>query len=144
MSWDLVLSDRVANHSLGQAVRVGVGGVPCVETAVVRALENRVHFVLIVQDPWLPFFAAWAWLAGNASKIGVVEVPNDMVPRMGTETRSPELPSCAYETFVLSRLSCKDRGKTGVLAMIDLICFLLSKEVVPIRAIMNHTNKSMV
>ena len=53
--------------------------------------------------------------------------PNDMAPRMGTDTLNPDLPSCAYDTFVLSKLVCRDSGSLGpaspIVEEVDVFCF---------------------
>jgi hypothetical protein len=45
---------------------------------------------------------------------GIQEVdPMDIPPKIGEETRKPELPRRMYSTFVASRLSWRDEG-TGI------------------------------
>ena len=54
MAGKVVLFDDFADHALGFAVAVYVGRVPCIETTVVGAFEEFVHFVHVIDDPWLP------------------------------------------------------------------------------------------
>lgn len=58
MPRDVVFFDGLSDQFLGHAVRVDVGGVPCVEAAVECAFEERVDLVGVVEDPGLPVFVA--------------------------------------------------------------------------------------
>lgn len=66
---DLVLLNRLADHLLGNAVRVHVRRVPGVQAAVVRALEEFVHFGGVVNHPGLPIFVACRALHVNVNDV---------------------------------------------------------------------------
>ena len=44
-------------------------------------------------------------------------LPKDIVPRIGTETLKPLLPSCLYSALVLSRDSWTDLGIAAIVAV---------------------------
>lgn len=42
--------------------------------------------------------------------------PMDMAPRIGTETRRPEEPSCLYSILVASKLACSSLGMSPIVS----------------------------
>lgn len=54
----VVLFDHSPDHLLADPVRIDVGCVPGVQTTVIGALEERLHLLFVIVDPWLPVLVA--------------------------------------------------------------------------------------
>lgn len=117
MTGDVVFLDGGCDEFFGDAVAIDVGSVPGVQATVVGALEQGVDFRWVRDEPGLPVGVAWSEsetrLGASCTKTGSDDLPNDMAPRMGTETRKPDLPNWVYETLVSSRLFWRDWGTGG-------------------------------
>lgn len=86
-----------------------------VERSVIYSVLDFQYIPLIIS---LPLSHA-AFNSSNPSSSSITQsihflLPIPMVPRIGTETRSPEEPSLTYSTFVAFALLCSEAGTGGI------------------------------
>jgi hypothetical protein len=110
------LLERLADNALRLAVRVNVGRVPGRDPTVPRGLEQRER-LHDVSTQRTHVHAPRRTSSSLITQGAHLSVPIDMAPRMGTETRRPELPSRRYSTcgclFSADILVCEEVEKRG-------------------------------
>lgn len=117
---DVVLLNGLADNLLGHAVGVDVGRVPGVDATIVGGLEEREGLKWVSTLPGKDIILYLGLLTSSSSMTQgrVLLSPKLIHPKMGTETRRPELPSWRYSAFEFSRDSLSRAGRLLAMVMV--------------------------